>query len=55
MPVYQFICEQCGTRFDVPMSIAEHDQNRPECPKCHSEARVHGEPSTFTAVTSRKS
>ena len=55
MPLYQFHCEQCGTRFETRMSIVEHDQNRPQCPKCHSEERVHGVPSTFTAMTSKKS
>jgi putative FmdB family regulatory protein len=54
MPIYQFMCEQCGTRFEASMTIAEHGQNRPECPKCHSESRVYGEPAMFAAVTSRK-
>jgi len=55
MPVYQFRCERCGTRFETRMSIAEHSQNRPQCPKCHSEEDVHGEPTSFTAMTGRKS
>jgi putative FmdB family regulatory protein len=55
MPVYAFRCEQCGTRFEARMSIAEHGQNRPACPKCRSEEQVHGEPATFSAVTSKKS
>jgi putative FmdB family regulatory protein len=55
MPVYLFRCDQCGTRFEISMTMVEHDQNRPECPRCHTEERVQGEPATFSAVTSRKS
>lgn len=55
MPIYQFRCEQCGTRFEERMSIVEHDQNRPQCPKCHTEERVHGELAAFFARTDKKS
>jgi len=54
MPIYEYRCEQCGMRFEVRMTIVEHGQNRPECPQCHTEERVHGELSTFTPVTSQK-
>jgi putative FmdB family regulatory protein len=55
MPIYQFVCEQCGTHFEARMSIVEHGQNRPQCPQCHSEARVRAEPAPFAAFTSKKS
>ena len=42
MPTYRFVCEECGEVFEERMSPAEHDQNQPECPRCHSDARVHG-------------
>jgi putative FmdB family regulatory protein len=42
MPTYEFECERCGRRFRERMSPVEHDQNRPECPRCHSDERVHG-------------
>jgi len=42
MPTYRFVCEECGLAFEERMSAPEHDQNRPECPRCHSDARVHG-------------
>jgi putative FmdB family regulatory protein len=54
MPIYEFRCAQCGTTFDERMSIDEHGQRRPPCPKCHTEARVEPQLSTFHAVTSRK-
>jgi putative FmdB family regulatory protein len=55
MPLYQFRCDRCGLRFDERMTTVEHDQNRPDCPRCHSSERVHAEPATFTAITARKS
>jgi putative FmdB family regulatory protein len=42
MPMYRFYCEQCGELFEERMSPPEHDQNQAECPRCHSDARVHG-------------
>ena len=47
MPKYRFVCEQCGLRFEERMSPVEHDQNPAECPRCQSDARVHGERVTF--------
>jgi len=55
MPIYQYRCDQCGLRFDERMTIVEHDQNRPDCPRCRSSDQVHSEPSTFSAITSKKS
>jgi putative FmdB family regulatory protein len=56
MPLYEFWCDKCGATFEAPQSIAEHDQHRkPECPRCHSSARVEPRLSNFSAVTSRKS
>lgn len=55
MPNYQYRCEQCGTRFEARMSMVEHDQNRPECPQCHSDQRVRGELATFAVKTDKKS
>jgi putative FmdB family regulatory protein len=44
MPIYEFVCEQCGRRFRERMSPVEHYQNRPQCPDCHAEESVHGAP-----------
>jgi hypothetical protein len=42
-------------RFEERQTLVEHGQNRPVCPRCQSYDRVHSEPSTFTAITTRKS
>lgn len=55
MPLYEFRCDQCGLRFDERMTIVEHDQNRPDCPRCHSAESVHAAPSAFNVITSKKS
>jgi len=35
MPVYEFLCGACGTRFQVLSSIAERDE-KAVCPDCGS-------------------
>ena len=54
MPIYRFVCEQCGLVFEERMSPVEHDQNRAECPRCHSDARVYGARSTGDAALDRR-
>jgi putative FmdB family regulatory protein len=54
MPLYEFICQMCGERFEARQSIAEHERKVPACPRCHSEQRVERILSVFTAQTSRK-
>ena len=37
MAVYEFECQACGNRFELTMSITEHDRLRdkpPACPSC---------------------
>jgi putative FmdB family regulatory protein len=37
MAVYEFECQSCRERFDVTVSIKEHDRLKekpPACPKC---------------------
>lgn len=47
MPTYDFICQECQTRFEMRMSISAYSEGtRPHCEKCGSE-RVER---TFTAV-----
>ena len=37
MPLYDFHCEQCETKFEVRASIKEKQAGlQPECPTCHS-------------------
>ena len=35
MPVYEYICEVCGTDFEKMMRFEQSDQ-LPECPNCKS-------------------
>ena len=37
MPNYEFVCNQCGHRFDVRESVARHDLHKDKCPKCGSD------------------
>lgn len=34
MPVYDFVCKNCGERFSVEKSFT--DDNKEKCPSCHS-------------------
>jgi putative FmdB family regulatory protein len=54
MPTYDYMCKKCGKKFNLVMSIGEHDKRRVRCPKCSSQQVGHlVEP--FFAVTSKKS
>ena len=54
MPIYEFRCAKCRTRFTLSMSISEHGRKRPVCPKC-SGREVAPVFSPFFAKTVRKS
>jgi putative FmdB family regulatory protein len=34
MPIYEFVCGRCKTRFDLRLSVADRD--KATCPKCGS-------------------
>ncbi len=54
MPTYEFECQDCGQVFEQAMTMTEHDEKSPKCPKCGSEKVEH----VFEAVnvsTSKKS
>ncbi|MEW6180068.1 MAG: zinc ribbon domain-containing protein [Chloroflexota bacterium] len=52
MPLYEYICEDCGTRFDAFRSINEAD--RPiSCKKCFSQ-HTHRALSLFFAASEGK-
>ena len=55
MPVYEYFCRRCEKPFTATMHVSEHDTTVPECPECKRQEEVEKRPSTFTAVTSRKS
>src|SRR2546422_4537615 len=37
MPIYEYRCTECHTRFSQQQGIEEHGRKRPACPKCRSE------------------
>lgn len=48
MPAYDYVCRDCGAKFEVRMSMAAYGQGAtPECEECGS-ARVER---AFTAVS----
>lgn len=54
MPVYDYACQACGTVFEQILTLREHEERKPLCPKCRSKS-VEQQPSTFFAQTTRKS
>ena len=54
MPIYEYRCTQCDTRFTQAEPITEHGRRLPECPKCRSRD-VEPLLSAFFAKTTRKS
>ncbi|HEY3355689.1 MAG TPA: FmdB family zinc ribbon protein [Polyangia bacterium] len=55
MPIYDYVCNHCGEKFTLTISVSEHERRKPElrCPKC-SAAEVEQLYEPFFAVTSRK-
>lgn len=54
MSTYEFHCKQCGHRFEIMMTLHDHEQHKQlKCPKCHSK-KIIQQPSRFQAVTSSK-
>ena len=53
MPLYEYICEKCQTKFGEVLTIKEHDTRKIRCPKCKSEqlAKII---EALVAVTSKK-
>jgi putative FmdB family regulatory protein len=37
MPLYQYECRGCGTRFTETMSVEDLDKRKLQCPKCRSQ------------------
>lgn len=38
MPIYEYICSQCGNEFEKLMRFSDPDINSPQCPHCQSES-----------------
>jgi len=55
MPMYEFRCAKCGSRFTVRQSFRQHDRNdKPKCPECASKS-VDREINDVHVQTARKS
>lgn len=54
MPTYEYICNKCGEKFTLVMTLAEYEEKKARCPKCDTED-VEQQYNTFFAVTSKKS
>lgn len=37
MPLYEYICKKCQTKFAEVLTIREHETKKIQCPKCRSE------------------
>ena len=54
MPTYEYVCGDCGKKFSVIMTFAEHDKGLTACPKCKGR-KVDQRFSAVFTKTSRKS
>ena len=54
MPVYEYVCEECGKSFSVTMRISEHGQKEVRCAFCQGKD-VRQTFSSFYVKTSKKS
>jgi len=54
MPVYEYVCNDCHTSFEVILTIREHDEEEVVCPRCGG-TKIEQGVAEFFAVTSRKS
>ena len=48
MPIYEYLCPECGARFELLRSLSQADQEA-ECPRCQKPARRR--PSTFACFS----
>ncbi|RKH21623.1 zinc ribbon domain-containing protein [Corallococcus praedator] len=55
MPVYEFFCRKCQEPFTENMSIKEHDERTPKCPRNHEAKEVEKRISSVHTVTTKKS
>jgi putative FmdB family regulatory protein len=54
MPIYDYLCKDCGKRFEMVLTLAEYEKQPVVCPHCSS-GHVEQEFKSFFAVTSKKS
>ena len=54
MPMYEYVCLDCGKEAVLPLSLKDHDSGMVVCPSCKSK-RMEQLISSVMAKTSRKS
>lgn len=54
MPVYDFLCNNCGKEFSLTLRVAEYEKHDVACPNCKSRA-IEQAVTSFEVVTSKKS
>jgi len=54
MPMYEFKCKKCGTRYERAESISQHGKHKEKCPECGSKS-IQNIVSAATVKTSKKS
>jgi putative FmdB family regulatory protein len=53
MPTYEYKCRGCGHTFEQKLTVSEHDQLRPKCPKCQSKKVEHAFNAFFAKTDSK--
>ena len=54
MPIYEYLCMNCGKIFSIQLSMSEHEVKNLTCPDCKGD-EIAQRYSTFLAKTSKKS
>ncbi len=54
MPVYEYLCKDCGNKFSIHLSMTEHEMGNLTCPVCKG-GQITQQYSSFFAKTSKKS
>ena len=54
MARYEYHCKKCGHKFELGMTVGQHERKHTTtCPKCHHRT-VEQVPSKFQVVTAKK-
>jgi putative FmdB family regulatory protein len=54
MPVYEFVCLECGKEFTLVLSLKDFEGKRVACPQCKSKA-IEQLVTSCEVITARKS
>lgn len=41
MPLYEYVCRKCQTKFSEVLTIKEHEAKKVKCPKCKTQDVQH--------------